>query len=130
MKQKVSLREANQHLSRYVEAVERGEEVVITRRGVPVAKIVRIAPGERLTKAQKAARVRGLTAAQIARAAGHEVLGADAGVYPHGLNARQFAYMVRYGMTPMILMPGYGTSKRLNCFCCSRRRTVCSVCKP
>jgi len=26
--------------------------------------------------------------------------GTDAGVYPHGLNARQFAYMVRYGMTP------------------------------
>jgi imidazolonepropionase-like amidohydrolase len=25
----------------------------------------------------------------------------DAGVYPHGLNARQFAYMVKYGMTPM-----------------------------
>ncbi len=27
--------------------------------------------------------------------------GSDAGVYPHGLNARQFAYMVRFGMTPM-----------------------------
>jgi imidazolonepropionase-like amidohydrolase len=27
--------------------------------------------------------------------------GTDAGVYPHGLNGRQFAYMVRYGMTPM-----------------------------
>jgi imidazolonepropionase-like amidohydrolase len=27
--------------------------------------------------------------------------GSDSGVYPHGLNARQFAYMVRYGMTPM-----------------------------
>jgi imidazolonepropionase-like amidohydrolase len=27
--------------------------------------------------------------------------GTDAGVYPHGENARQFAYMVRYGMTPM-----------------------------
>ena len=27
--------------------------------------------------------------------------GTDAGVYPHGLNARQFTYMVRYGMTPM-----------------------------
>ena len=27
--------------------------------------------------------------------------GTDSGVYPHGLNARQFAYMVRYGMTPM-----------------------------
>lgn len=25
----------------------------------------------------------------------------DAGVYPHGLAARQFAYMVKYGMTPM-----------------------------
>jgi imidazolonepropionase-like amidohydrolase len=27
--------------------------------------------------------------------------GTDAGVYPHGDNARQFAYMVKYGMTPM-----------------------------
>jgi imidazolonepropionase-like amidohydrolase len=27
--------------------------------------------------------------------------GTDAGVFPHGLNARQFKYMVRYGMTPM-----------------------------
>jgi imidazolonepropionase-like amidohydrolase len=27
--------------------------------------------------------------------------GTDAGVYPYGLNGRQFAYMVRYGMTPM-----------------------------
>jgi imidazolonepropionase-like amidohydrolase len=28
-------------------------------------------------------------------------MGTDAGVYPHGDNARQLAYMVRYGMTPM-----------------------------
>ena len=27
--------------------------------------------------------------------------GTDAGVYPHGGNAKQFAYMVEYGMTPM-----------------------------
>ena len=27
--------------------------------------------------------------------------GSDAGVYPHGDNAKQFAYMVKYGMTPM-----------------------------
>ncbi len=27
--------------------------------------------------------------------------GTDAGVYPHGFNARQFANMVKYGMTPM-----------------------------
>jgi imidazolonepropionase-like amidohydrolase len=31
----------------------------------------------------------------------HLAYGTDAGVYPHGDNARQFAYMVRYGMTPM-----------------------------
>ena len=29
------------------------------------------------------------------------VFGSDAGVYPHGLNAKQFAIMVEYGMTPM-----------------------------
>jgi imidazolonepropionase-like amidohydrolase len=27
--------------------------------------------------------------------------GTDAGVYPHGWNAKQFAYMVRWGLTPM-----------------------------
>jgi imidazolonepropionase-like amidohydrolase len=27
--------------------------------------------------------------------------GTDSGGYPHGMNARQFAYMVRYGMSPM-----------------------------
>lgn len=27
--------------------------------------------------------------------------GTDSGVYPHGTNARQFTYMVRYGLTPM-----------------------------
>jgi imidazolonepropionase-like amidohydrolase len=29
------------------------------------------------------------------------VFGTDAGVYPHGDNAKQFSWMVRYGMTPM-----------------------------
>ncbi len=29
------------------------------------------------------------------------VFGSDSGVYPHGMNARQFAYMVEWGMTPM-----------------------------
>jgi imidazolonepropionase-like amidohydrolase len=29
------------------------------------------------------------------------VFGSDAGIYPHGQNAKQFATMVRYGMTPV-----------------------------
>ncbi len=29
------------------------------------------------------------------------VFGSDAGIYPHGTNGRQFARMVRFGMTPM-----------------------------
>lgn len=37
-----------------------------------------------------------------AHAAGAKmVFGTDAGIYPHGDNARQFAVMVRYGMTPL-----------------------------
>jgi imidazolonepropionase-like amidohydrolase len=31
----------------------------------------------------------------------HMAFGTDAGVYPHGDNAKQFYYMVKYGMTPM-----------------------------
>jgi imidazolonepropionase-like amidohydrolase len=29
------------------------------------------------------------------------VFGTDAGVFPHGHNAKQFSYMVKWGMTPM-----------------------------
>ena len=37
-----------------------------------------------------------------AHAAGAKmVYGTDAGIYPHGLNAKQLAVMVRYGMTPL-----------------------------
>ncbi len=36
--------------------------------------------------------------------------GTDASVYPHGLNARQFAYMVRWGMTPMQAIQAATTS--------------------
>ena len=52
MKQQVSLREANQHFSRYIEAVERGEEIIITRRGRPVAKIVKVSRLREPTAAQ------------------------------------------------------------------------------
>jgi imidazolonepropionase-like amidohydrolase len=35
------------------------------------------------------------------RAGAKMVYGTDAGVYPHGRNAEQFRYMVKYGMTPL-----------------------------
>jgi imidazolonepropionase-like amidohydrolase len=39
--------------------------------------------------------------ARAVKAGVRMAFGTDAGVYPHGNNARQFAVMVRYGMTPM-----------------------------
>lgn len=60
MQQIVSLREANQHLSRYVEAVESGAEIVITRRGQPVARLVPVSARERITTEQRQARKRAL----------------------------------------------------------------------
>lgn len=39
--------------------------------------------------------------AKAVRAGARIAFGTDAGVFPHGLNARQFKYMVRYGMTPL-----------------------------
>jgi prevent-host-death family protein len=57
MKQHISLRQANQNFSRYIEAVERGQEFIVTRRGKPVA-VISPAPRRgirRLSLAQKAA---------------------------------------------------------------------------
>jgi prevent-host-death family protein len=42
----VSAREANQQFSRILEAAENGETVVITKRGKPVAKLVRFEDSE------------------------------------------------------------------------------------
>jgi imidazolonepropionase-like amidohydrolase len=39
--------------------------------------------------------------AKAVKAGARLTFGTDAGVFPHGLNARQFKYMVRYGMTPL-----------------------------
>lgn len=42
-----------------------------------------------------------LNFAKAVRAGVKLAFGTDAGVCPHGINARQFAFMVKYGMTPM-----------------------------
>jgi imidazolonepropionase-like amidohydrolase len=39
--------------------------------------------------------------AKAVRAGVHIAFGTDAGIFPHGQNARQFAYMVRYGLSPL-----------------------------
>jgi prevent-host-death family protein len=58
MKQLISIREANQHLSRYIDAVQDGDEIIITRRGSPVAKLTAYAKSLELNDTQKAARKR------------------------------------------------------------------------
>ena len=44
----------------------------------------------------------------------HIAFGTDAGVYPHGQNAREFHYMVERGMTPMAGHPGRHHPARQN----------------
>ncbi|MBF0610461.1 MAG: type II toxin-antitoxin system prevent-host-death family antitoxin [Magnetococcales bacterium] len=64
MEQRISLRDANQHLARYIKRVESGEEIIITRRGQPVARLTPL-PRERvLTDEQQAARERTLARMQ------------------------------------------------------------------
>lgn len=56
MEQLISLREANQHLTRYVKAAEAGGRIVITRRGRPVAVLSGVPDSMRpLTAEQEAA---------------------------------------------------------------------------
>lgn len=44
----VNIHQAKTHLSRLVEAVERGEEIVIARAGQPVALLTRYRPARRM----------------------------------------------------------------------------------
>jgi prevent-host-death family protein len=50
----VSAREANQAFSRCLAEAEAGEEILITRRGRPVAKLVPITPADAEAERQKA----------------------------------------------------------------------------
>jgi len=58
MKQLINIREANQHLSRYIDAVQDGDEIIITRRGLPVAKLSAFVKSLEFNESQKAARRR------------------------------------------------------------------------
>lgn len=56
MRQLVSLREINHHLAAYILSVEKGNEVVITRRGKPVAMMIPLKKGSQLSREQQQAR--------------------------------------------------------------------------
>lgn len=56
MKQLVSLREVNHHLSQYIDSVEKGNEIIITRRGKPIAIMSPLKKVAQLTRQQQKAR--------------------------------------------------------------------------
>jgi prevent-host-death family protein len=55
MAQHVGLREVNQHLSHYIALAEKGEEIIVMRRGQPIVRISPIQNKKNLTEEQKAA---------------------------------------------------------------------------
>ncbi len=57
-------------------------------------------PTENLEKEKMVGRLQRENFAKAVKAGAKMAFGTDAGVYPHGDNARQFFYMVKYGMTP------------------------------
>jgi imidazolonepropionase-like amidohydrolase len=58
-------------------------------------------PAEYLRKNVETTDVQRRGFAAAVKAGAKMTFGTDAGVYPYGTGARQFGYMVRYGMTPM-----------------------------
>jgi prevent-host-death family protein len=56
MKQLVSLREFNHHLSQHIDSVEKGNEIIITRRGKPIAMMTPLKKVVQLTRQQQKAR--------------------------------------------------------------------------
>lgn len=57
-------------------------------------------PQENVDKEKMVGRIQRETFQKAVKAGVKMAFGTDAGVYPHGDNARQFATMVRFGMTP------------------------------
>ena len=59
-------------------------------------------PEEFIEKEKKLGQLQRDNFAKAVKAGVKVAFGTDAGVYPHGENARQFAYMVKYGLTPAL----------------------------
>jgi len=60
MQRQVPIREVNQHLSRYIKIAEQGEEIIITKRGRPVARLSAVELDRRLSEEQEEALSRSL----------------------------------------------------------------------
>lgn len=58
-------------------------------------------PGEYLRKNREITEAQRMAFRKAVAAGVRMAYGTDSGVYPHGWNARQLSYMVKYGMTPM-----------------------------
>ncbi len=58
-------------------------------------------PEERLRKNRETTETQRVAFRKAVSMGIHIAYGTDSGVYPHGLNAAQLPYMVKYGMTPM-----------------------------
>jgi imidazolonepropionase-like amidohydrolase len=58
-------------------------------------------PEKIIEKERQVGRLQRANFRKAAKAGVKIAFGTDAGVYPHGWNAKQFAYMVRWGMTPL-----------------------------
>ena len=58
-------------------------------------------PDKIIEKERKVGRLQRENFRKAVQAGVKQAYGTDAGVYPHGMNAKQFAHMVRWGMTPM-----------------------------
>ena len=57
-------------------------------------------PQENIEKEKMVGQLQRQNFEKAVKAGAKMAFGTDAGVYPHGDNARQFYYMVKYGMTP------------------------------
>lgn len=58
-------------------------------------------PQENIDKERQVGTVQRESFSNAVKAKTNMVLGSDAGIYPHGDNAKQFSRMVRFGMTPL-----------------------------